>query len=349
MSEKRPVSADRIPYLSFIQVVSAFAVVVLHTNGCFWEYSSESYWFTANIIECLFYFAVPVFFMNTGITLIDYQDRYSTKEYFMKRIRKTFVPFVSWSLIGLCFKAVSGSIDFNTTSFSQIFNSILAGRLINVYWFFPVLFCIYLCIPLFASISKNKRNSVFIYLLCCGFIINNLLPFLINVLRIDIALPLSLQVISGHLIFVIGGVVIHTNDLGRRTQLCIYILGLIGFLLHLIGTYKLSSSAGSIVSTYKGYTNVPSILYSFGIFVFLKQIGTRIMEGRLSRLFCFLKDYTFPVYLMHWFIITALQRVFQFDTISLIYRLGLPVLIFIITICITRLIRMIPFLKRILP
>ena len=123
--------------------------------------------------------------MNTGITLIDYQDRYSTKEFFMKRIRKTFVPFVSWSLIGLCFKAVSGSIDFNTTSFSQIFNSILAGRLINVYWFFPVLFCIYLCIPLFASISKNKRNSVFTYLLCCGFIINNLLPFLINVLGLD--------------------------------------------------------------------------------------------------------------------------------------------------------------------
>ena len=83
----------------------------------------------------------------------------------MKRIRKTFVPFVSWSLIGLCFKAVSGSIDFNTTSFSQIFNSILAGRLINVYLFFPVLFCIYLCIPLLASISKNKRNSVFTYLL----------------------------------------------------------------------------------------------------------------------------------------------------------------------------------------
>ena len=54
--------------LTFIQVISALAVVTLHTNGCFWQFSAtERYWFTANIIECLCYFAVPVFFMITGI------------------------------------------------------------------------------------------------------------------------------------------------------------------------------------------------------------------------------------------------------------------------------------------
>ena len=65
--------------LTFIQVICALAVVTLHTNGVFWSFSStERYWFTANIVESVFYFAIPLFFMITGITLLDYQKRYST-------------------------------------------------------------------------------------------------------------------------------------------------------------------------------------------------------------------------------------------------------------------------------
>lgn len=59
-------------YLTILSVISAIAVVMLHTNGCFWRFSYERYWFTANIIESVMYFAVPVFFMISGATLLDY-------------------------------------------------------------------------------------------------------------------------------------------------------------------------------------------------------------------------------------------------------------------------------------
>ena len=62
---------------------------MLHTNECFWTFSAEErYWRTANIIECIFYFAVPVFFMISGITLMDFYDRNSLKEYFLKEPEK---------------------------------------------------------------------------------------------------------------------------------------------------------------------------------------------------------------------------------------------------------------------
>ncbi len=81
-------------YITFLSVISAIAVVFLHTNGCFWAFSKERYWLTANIIESIFYFAVPVFFMITGANLINYQEKYSTKEYFIKRLKKVIIPFV---------------------------------------------------------------------------------------------------------------------------------------------------------------------------------------------------------------------------------------------------------------
>lgn len=53
-------------------------------------------------IEALFYFAVPVFFMLTGATLINYRKRYGTGTFFKKRLLKTLVPFIIWSIIGIC-------------------------------------------------------------------------------------------------------------------------------------------------------------------------------------------------------------------------------------------------------
>lgn len=84
----------KLIYVENLSVLSAFAVVALHVNGVFWNFSYDRYWLTANVIESLFYFAVPIFFMITGVTLLDYNDRYSTKEYFKKRIKKTFLPFL---------------------------------------------------------------------------------------------------------------------------------------------------------------------------------------------------------------------------------------------------------------
>ena len=165
-----------INYISVLSVIAAISVVILHTNGAFWQFSTERYWFTANIIECIFYFAVPVFFMISGATLIDYRERYDTKTFFKKRISKTLIPFICWSIIALVYQIYGHkSIDINTLDIKTIYNGIVNTSYCGVYWFFPSLFCVYLCIPIFSAIEKSKRKEVFTYLFICGFIFNNLL------------------------------------------------------------------------------------------------------------------------------------------------------------------------------
>lgn len=75
-------------FITLESVIAAYSVITLHTNGVFWNFSYEHYWLTANIIECIFYFAVPIFFMITGATLLDYYERYSTREFLIKRVKK---------------------------------------------------------------------------------------------------------------------------------------------------------------------------------------------------------------------------------------------------------------------
>ena len=54
----------------------------------------------------------------------------------------------------------------NDLRFDSIFNGIFATKYLNVFWFFIPLFCIYLCIPLFACHQKKQRKFLPLLHLC---------------------------------------------------------------------------------------------------------------------------------------------------------------------------------------
>ena len=63
-------------------------LVILHTNNKFWHFNYniyKQYWISANAIESIFYFAVPVFILCIGATLLDFNEKYGLKEYYYKR------------------------------------------------------------------------------------------------------------------------------------------------------------------------------------------------------------------------------------------------------------------------
>lgn len=339
-------------YLTFISVVSAFSVLTLHTNGCFWTFNATApYWKSANIIECVFYFAVPLFFMLSGITLMDFYERYSLRNYFIKRFQKTFIPFLFWSLIGFIWKFSTNRLNLHEYTSKDLpyilYQGITGTTFVDIFWFFTSLFTIYLSLPLFAAVEKSKRKSVFTYLTCAGFILNILLPFLKKVFSSTLNIPYSVTVVSGYLIWAPLGWLLHNCELKTHHKTIVYILAIIGLLLHLAGTYILSIEAGRIVQTYKGYQNVPCVLYSVGVFVFLKDIGRRIMDLKIGRFIMWLGSYTLPIYLMQ-FILLDLGKRF-FDTTSILYRLGAPFIMIAIMITVTSILRKIPLLRHVVP
>lgn len=338
-------------YITVLNVISALAVVGLHTNGCFWQFSRQRWWFTANIIESVFYFAVPVFFMITGATLLDYPKRCDTKTFFIRRLKKTVVPFVFWSLVALLLRIyVSKDISWNIVTVGYVVDAVLNTKFIGVYWFFPPLFGLYLSIPLFACLEENKKIAVLKYLAVNCFLLNCLIPFLLTVFKIKIHFPIVIAVGSGHLLYLILGYLFNRLDFSKKEKRIIYLLAFLGLLVHMCGTYFVSMEAGKVLRTYKGYGNVPCILYSLGLFLFVKEnvhwIDTMSFRGGLEKL----KNYTFAIYLLHWFVMQLLIKLFIIDTHSIVFRLGGIFLISCICICTTWVIRKIPWLgRKILP
>ena len=296
-------------YITILQVLSALAVVLLHANNGFWTYRNGVTWHINNIIECVFYFAVPIFFMITGATLIDYQDRYDTKMFFKRRFLKVLIPFIFWSLFGLLFYSLRG-YQYNLDPLS-IYNGVMEHGYVSIFWFFIPLICVYLSIPLFAAVDKAKRIKTFKYLAILGIILNCAMPFFVNcfsyVFHKRVVLGIEVGVVAGYLIFPIIGYLLHNIELSKKQRYTIYIVALISLIVHIVGTIIVSKHAGHIDKLFKGYLNLPSVLYSIGIFTFVKYSEKAKLFQKLKKPITSLAKYTFALYLVHHFVIIQLS------------------------------------------
>ena len=341
---------SKISYLTLASVVSAISVIAIHTNGCFWEFSTDRYWVTANILECLFYYAVDVFFMITGATLLDFYDKYTLREYFAKRIRKTVIPFIAWTLIGLLYRVlIAKDILVADITPRFVFDGFTKFNIINLYWFFGPLFCVYLSIPLFAAVPKDKRNAVYSYITIVSLVFNVLIPFCNGVYELNISCSLSVAVGSSYLLYICVGYLLSHNDIKLKFRIISYVLAIAGLLTHIIGTYKRSIVAGQVDGLYKGYVNAPCFFYAVGVFIALRYFSAHVKNERFWKIINFIGRYTFPMYLMQWFFMDAVKRFTNINTYSLYYRLGAPIPLALAVIIITWIIRKIPILDKIVP
>ncbi len=341
---------NKLGYISFMSVVSCVAVVMLHTNGCFWLFEPEStYWASANVIESTLYFAVPIFFMIPGVTLLDYRKRYDTKTFFKKRANKTLIPFLIWSVIGLLvLSPFKEELSLKGMTVKRFIDLVFNCKILSIYWFFIALFALYMCIPVLSAIPEEKRKEVYTYLVIVSLLFNTALPFVFGLADISYNIQIYVAVGTGYVDYLCAGYLLSHYELSKKKQYMVYLAGIAGLLAHIIGTYVCSIRAGEISALYKGYTNLPCFLYSMAIFLFFKNIGQKIPD-KAMRIIKTLSNYTFGVYLMHWYFMEFIMNVFKADIYGFGFRIGAAFLIAAICMGITAVAQKIPILKRILP
>ena len=171
----------RYQYIDVLNILACLCVIFMHCNGIVHSFSDTRAWKESMLVETLAYWAVPVFFMISGATLLGYREKYATKIFFQKRIGKTVIPFIIWILINLIFKMVTGLMKFEW-SFSNVVNMFNNTTTEGVYWFFIPLFMCYLSIPVISLIKNNSR--ILLYMVGVGFLIYSVYPVVCTILKI---------------------------------------------------------------------------------------------------------------------------------------------------------------------
>lgn len=334
-------------YISILNVLACIGVVILHTFET--GYTSDANFVFEVLIRAIAYCAVPVFFMITGATLIDYRERYDTKTFFKKRLLKVSIPLIIWSIIYFIINFFKGKFSINDLSFKFVFEYFFLVKTNPIFWFFVVIIGIYLAIPVISLIPQESRRKAFLYIIIITFVFNQFLPDLLYHLNLnynyDLKFPLTY---SGWISFIFIGYYIDKYEIVKKHRVIIYVLGIIGFLTMVVPTIFISYHKNESCSWFDEYYDAPCVLYSASVFFFFKnKINNNQIVTKIMPFFNFVAPTTLGIYVLHIAIRDFLRYFYTYSY----FGMNLVLTLSILTICfiVVKIVQKIPGLRHIFP
>ena len=312
-------TTQRIIYLDILNIMACLWVVLLHHNGIVHDFSSVSLnaWTQALFIEVVCYFAVPIFLMLTGVTLMEYRKRYDTKTFFQKRLSRVLVPFITWMIIFFLYDVWQGHYDLSTMSAKEIFDIFLFNRMMAIYWFFPVIISIYFAVPILSLLTEPKHRTWLWYMVGVGSIFYGILPATFKMLHLDWNPAYTFPLTGGGLIiYPILGYLLSTTAIPRRWRFLLYGGAILCIILRFVVMYHNSIASGSTDTTLAGYVYFTAMIPAAAIFILAQRIPWQKFIGDKSSTFLAkVSGCSLGVYLIHMFVIMRLQEVFGWSGI----------------------------------
>ena len=183
-----------------------------------------------------------------------------------------------------------------------------------------------------------------------GFISYSIYPFLCNLFQIGKNNLLFFPLTSGYVLFVILGYLLSVTDFSKKMRVTIYIVGIGSALIQYIGTYYLSMKTGSENMLFREYLNWPSVLFSISVFVWFKYGAfNRIKEQKVLKVIEEISSTGFGIYLIHIYIINFLCERYEINGYSVVWRVGGPVLVYLISFVLIKCMQRIPIVRKIVP
>lgn len=288
-------SRKRVLYFDLLNIAACFAVITLHCNQMVHTWQPGGNWLLALGIEVAFYWAVPIFFMLTGATLLDYRSRYDTRIYLIKRFKRTVIPFLFWSLV--FYLLVSVGLQGAHLGARTFLNMTLNTEIEGVYWFFIPLFSIYLSLPLLSLAIKHEKALA--YGVVTSFLLQGVFPYISAALNISWNGGVSIPGMSGMLVYAGMGYLLANCNLDKKQRYLLYAAAILTMAFRYIYTALSSAKLGYLDRLFFTYSAFPAVIQGAAIFVLFKQLDTKKIDDRCVLAIRKVSACSFGIYLIH--------------------------------------------------
>lgn len=309
-------------YMDVLNVLSCFAVVVLHCTTVVYVNQGNVQWRVSVALQSLFVFAVPVFFMISGANLIGYRSRYSTKVFFQKRLKRVLMTLVgfSFSIYALsCLVPAQLGLPPRSFSLFEFIELFLTNQICDVYWFMYSILILYLITPLLATFASNKSLLEYAIALCV--ISNAVVPFANRFAsNHDLFSLLTVPYFTGAIMYyLIGYYVVNYFPFDDRSEkmrpvlLIVMICSVLSMALMTIKTNMphtvLSGAFSDYDNFYNNYLHLPVLVYSVSLFMLFRSLEPLFQSDRhpFMAVISKLSSFSFDVYAIHMMFIWALD------------------------------------------
>ena len=297
-------SFKNIQWLDTLRTCAMLGVIIIHVSTPTVKMiygKNMEFWWIGNIMDSAVRFAVPLFLVLSGATLLS--KDYRLVEFYKRRITRVLFPFIFWMIAYWVYRWLLLAPVHQPGSFSTIFQwaagLFLKEGISKHFWYIYMILFIYLFIP-FIGKGLRRLNNTLILCILAGWV-------LLTVLCSSV--PLNLYGWSGDYWSKFLGYFLYTGYLVlgyylnkleikvpkiRWYSSLTFILSII---VSAVLTYLFSKETHKLDLRVYSYLTVNSIIQTIAIFLWIKN---SIIKNKYIALFLLgISNYSFGIYLVH--------------------------------------------------
>ena len=293
-----------IQWLDTLRALATLGVIIIHVSTPTVKMiygKNMEYWWIGNFIDSSVRFAVPLFLMLSGATML--AKEYKLGEFYKKRITRVFFPFIFWMITYLIYRWIILTPIHQPTTFSTMLHwgtdLFLKEGISKHFWYIYMILFIYLFIPFIGIGLRKLNNSTILYILA-GWLI---LTFICKSVPLNLycwseeywSKLLGYFLYTGFLIlgYYLSKLVIKIHKI-RCYSIILFILSI---LISAVSTFIFSEVAHKLDLRVYSYLTVNSIIQAIAIFLWMKD--SNIRNKYILMLQRAISNYSYGIYLVH--------------------------------------------------
>ena len=325
--------------------MATFAVIFAHVSAIdFLSFSLSTDWYVSLIGDSLVRWCVPVFVMISGALFLNPNRQVSYREVLTIRIPRLLIVYVFWSVMYVLY-------DFYRTDFEafSLWHIVRRSLISQIHlWFLPMLMGVYLLIPILRKIAQNKKLMCYTLIIWIIYITGSFFQFVEPLKIAKHFYPLfKTNIIIGFAGYFLLGYYLFQHTFSKKQKTWIYLFGIVGALVTIFGTYYVSVSKGEPNERYFSNLSIQVMAMAVALFVLIKELEPRFGKAVL-KFNGFVRKDLFGIYLTHAFWPPVVNTpAFRHCCNEVITLPLIALIIFTLSLFLTKLIRMIPILRKV--
>ena len=339
-------------WIDVLKIISAFAIILIHLSGSIYGdfLDNINQWYNALYLNSITRFAVPCFWMVSGIFIIDKRD--SVMEVFSKRLPKIIIPLVFWSICYIVVDKITWGKDSNvimeilTIPFEH-----KAGHL----WYIYQLVGLYLLTPIINLVYEKTSKGIKIYFITITLIIPGFFDMILKLCNYSKIEVLSINwnkvgFAEIALVF-LGKLLIDEMKNKQIRRLWCYIGMMLGFSATVVCSYCISVKNNKPYFNMFDQIHLPVVILGISVFMLFYSYRTKFnnLTSKVKVDILKLSKLTMGVYFMHMLPANFVRNIMNTQVIiksNILIVILEAVMCYIISIVYCYLISKVPYIKK---
>lgn len=350
--EYNNVESFRKIWIDILKLVALMGVITIHVVSERWRTVLPDSFdgIILNFLNGISRFCVPIFVMCSGCFFCNPERKQLLEKLYKKYCFRLLLAYLFFSMFYALYPAVFQMRSGETVEIGKIISDVYEGA--YHLWYIPMLLGLYILVPVFRCIVTDK--NVTRYLVSLLFVLSILLPTLEQYAHINffslLCAKLDYNDSIKYSVYFILGYVLDQQCCSQNSRKIIYILGIIGTIITIVGNQLISHDSGKMTEMMFSYLSLNVFFSSIALFIyFRRRIAFTKMPDTIKKFVEKTSSFVFGIYLVHPFVINIMLKIgFMKENFSAMITPVLVIIVFGVSYLLTQILKKIPLLKEIL-